>query len=108
MMYGLPEFPIYILVQDYLKGKRNQFFLDDNSVHQYEKRLDQIKQMQIRSKSLAKDYYRRKPYGSKVNQYVNHFLLKEFGKVLETGSLYCEYEDKYEINALQDGQITIE
>lgn len=101
MMHSLPEIPNYILVQDYLKGKRNQFFLDDNSVHQYEKRLDQAKQMQLRSKSLAKDYYRRKPYGSKINQYVNHFLLKEFGKVLETGSLYCEYEDKYVNSALQ-------
>lgn len=102
MMHSLPELPICILVQDYLKGKRNQTFLDDNNVHQYEKRLAQIKQMQLRSKSLSKDYYYRNPYGSKVNRYVNLFLLKEFGKVLETGSLYCEYEDKYINNALQD------
>ena len=101
MMHSLPELPTCILVQDYLKGKRNQTFLDDNNVHQYEKRLDQIKQMQLRSKSLAKDYYRRKPYGSRINKYVNHFLLKEFGKVLEIGSLYCEYEDQYVNSSLQ-------
>jgi hypothetical protein len=95
MMHSLPEIPNHMLIQDYLKGKRNQIFLDDNGVHQYEKRLDQIKQMHIKSKSLAKDYYYKNPHGSKINQYVNHFLLKEFGKVLETGSLYCEYEDKY-------------
>ena len=31
--------------------------------------------------------------GSQVNKYVNHFLLKEFGKVLEIGTIYCQYED---------------
>ena len=94
-MFSLPEIPNDLLVSDYLKGKRKQIFLDDDNVHQYEKRLIQVRAMQNRSKSLSKDYYRKNTNGSQVNRYLNHFLLKEFGKVLETGTIYCEYEDKH-------------
>lgn len=94
-MYIYPELPNEILRHDYLRGFRSQIFIDSGGKHQYEKRLEQIRAIQLRSVSLRQDYYRKQPNGSKLNRYVNHFLLKEFGKVLESSDLYCEFEDNF-------------
>ena len=94
-MYSLPEIPYSLLVLDYLKGKSRQDYVDSNGVHQYEKRLEQLKAMQKRAIDLEKDYRHRYKQGSKARKYTTIFLLREFGKVLETSVIYCQFEDAH-------------
>ena len=97
-VYCLPELPNRLLIEDYLKGKRSQKYLDSDNVHQYEKRLDQIRAMQQSASNHLIDYNHR--YGADGTQrlgYINIRLLSEFGKVLESGygNFYCNITDKH-------------
>lgn len=92
-MMVLPELPISLLVQDYFRGKRSQQFLDVNGVHQYEKRLDQIRKMQQMAADLKREYFRKNAQGSNSVKFINTHLLAIFGKQFEAS--YSEFEDKF-------------
>ena len=96
-VYCLPELPNRLLIEDYLKGKRSQKYLDSDNVHQYEKRLDQIRAMQQSAANHLIDYkHKWGVHGTQRLEYINIKLLSEFGKVLESGcgSFYCNITDK--------------
>lgn len=81
-----PQLPISLMLQDYLRGKRSQLYLDSEGVHQYDKWLVRIRHAQQCAQIFSDNYkgLRKGDYNPlKLKRKLHDSLLNGLGFSLE-------------------------